>query len=101
MTEPTPTPGKRSFVFQDPQGKRWPRLRGVLVLWGVIMALGIVWFFRTLFIHPELRLPASVRSLKGQIRAAIRNTEQNDPNALSWQKQYELMRATKRVNLEK
>jgi cellulose synthase/poly-beta-1,6-N-acetylglucosamine synthase-like glycosyltransferase/peptidoglycan/xylan/chitin deacetylase (PgdA/CDA1 family)/spore germination protein YaaH len=101
MTEPIPIPGKRSFVFQDPHGKRWPRLRGVLVLWGVIMALGIIWFFQTLFIHPELRLPASVRSLKGQIRAAIRHTEQNDPTALSWQKQYELMRATSRVTREK
>ena len=93
MTEPTPTPGKRSFVFQDPHGKRWPRLRGMLVLSGLLMAIGIFWFFQTLFIHPDLRLPASIRSLKGQIRAAIQNTEQNDPNALSWQKQYELMRA--------
>ena len=74
MTESTPTPGKKSFVFQDPHGKRWPRLRGILVLCGVIMGLAIIWFFPTLFIHPELRLPASVRSLKGQIRAAIRKS---------------------------
>ena len=100
MTEPNPIPGKKSFVFQDPHGKRWPRLRGVLVLFGMIMALGIIWFFQTLFIHPELRLPETVRSLKGQIRAAIRNTEENDPGALSWQKQYELMRAN-RVTREK
>ena len=60
--------------------------------------MAVVWFFRTLFIHPELRVPASVRSLKGQIRAAISHTEQNDPKELSWQKQYELQRAEARAH---
>ena len=64
MTEPSSDPHKSGFIFQDPQGRRWPRLRRVLALWGLLIALAVVWFFRTLLIHPELRVPAAVRSLR-------------------------------------
>ena len=77
-----------AFIFQDPQGKRWPRLRRVLTVWGVLVAAAIVWFFRTLLVHPELKTPASVVPLKKQLKAAINRTEQNDPNAINWQKYY-------------
>ncbi len=78
----------RPFVFLDPHGRRWPRLRRVLALWSLIAAVGVVWFFRTLFIHPELKTPASVVPLKKQLNAAIQKTEQDDPNAINWEKYY-------------
>jgi len=57
------------FVFHDPRGKRWPRLRRRLVLLGIFVFLGIVLFVQALFVRPQLRLPASVRQLKGQLKA--------------------------------
>lgn len=77
-----------AFIFQDPLGQRWPRLRRVLVVWGVLVAAATVWFFRTLLIHPELKTPPAVVPLKKQLKAAIERTEQDDPNAINWEKYY-------------
>jgi len=57
------------FVFHDPHGRRWPRLRRLLVMLGVVIFLALVLFVQALFVRPQLRLPASVRKLKGQLRA--------------------------------
>src|SRR5258708_26504647 len=77
-----------AFIFQDLHGRRWPRLRRVLVVWGLLIAAAIVWFFRTLLVHPELKTPASVVPLKQKLKAAINRTEQDDPNAINWQRYY-------------
>lgn len=92
MSKPTDDPPAGRFIFQDPQGRRWPRLRRVLVLSGLLLALAVVWFFRALLVHPELRVAASARSLKGQLKTAIR-TEKNDPNALSFKKKLDQLNA--------
>ncbi|MEA3207245.1 MAG: peptidoglycan-N-acetylglucosamine deacetylase [Chthoniobacter sp.] len=91
MPEPTSTLPSGSFVFQDPQGKRWPRLRRVLLGWGVLVALSVVWFFQTLLVRPELKLPASIRTLKGQLTAATQRSAlpTSDPNEMNWTKFYE------------
>ena len=47
------------FVFHDPQGRRWPRMRRVLVLLGVMIFVGVVLFVQALFVSPQLRLPDS------------------------------------------
>src|SRR5438270_6236475 len=57
------------FVFSDPAGKRWPRLRLVLLIAGVVIFLGTVLFVQTLFVAPQLSLPFSLRQLKGQLKA--------------------------------
>jgi cellulose synthase/poly-beta-1,6-N-acetylglucosamine synthase-like glycosyltransferase/peptidoglycan/xylan/chitin deacetylase (PgdA/CDA1 family)/spore germination protein YaaH len=59
----------QDFVFHDPHGRRWPRLRRILVLLGIAVFLGIVLFVQALFVSPQLRIPASVRKLKGQLKA--------------------------------
>ena len=83
-----PTP---PFVFHDPQGRRWPRLRRRLVLLGIIVFLGLVLFVQALFVRPQLRIPASVRMLKGQLRA-LQQQEAQSPAAKatdqSWLKFY-------------
>ena len=83
--------GPHRFVFQDPRGHRWPRLRRVLLAWVILIALAIVWFFQSVFVRPALKLPHSIRSLKGQLHSAIKETERkpDDPNAINWRKYYE------------
>lgn len=77
-----------AFIFQDPHGRRWPRLRRVLVVFTLLVAAALIWFFKTLLVHPELKTPASIAPLKRQLKAAISSTEQDDPNAINWQRYY-------------
>src|SRR3954447_7602658 len=77
------------FVFSDPAGKRWPRLRLVLLLGGIAIFLGTVIFVQTLFVAPQLSLPFSLRQLKGQLKAlATVNPagQQQPPNLALWEK---------------
>src|SRR6202035_4770648 len=57
------------FVFSDPGGKRWPRLRLILLVSAVLFFLGTVLFVQTLFVAPQMRVPFSLRQLKGQLKA--------------------------------
>jgi cellulose synthase/poly-beta-1,6-N-acetylglucosamine synthase-like glycosyltransferase/peptidoglycan/xylan/chitin deacetylase (PgdA/CDA1 family)/spore germination protein YaaH len=81
------------FVFHDPKGRRWPRLRRMLVLLGILVFLGVVLFVQALFVSPQLRLPASVRKLKGQLKAIQMQEAQHQSAAAkatdqSWLKFY-------------
>lgn len=48
MPEDVP-PGVTPFVFSDPHGKRWPRLRLFLFITGVLVFFAIALFVQTLF----------------------------------------------------
>ena len=76
------------FVFSDPGGKRWPRLRLVLLLLGVLVFIGTVLFVQTLFVTPQLRVPFSLRQLKGQLKALQKVNPAGPvaPSSLLWQK---------------
>lgn len=76
------------FVFSDPGGKRWPRLRLMLLLLGVLVFIGTVLFVQTLFVTPQLRVPFSLRQLKGQLKALQKANPagQVAPSSLLWQK---------------
>src|SRR4029077_6563300 len=76
------------FVFSDPAGKRWPRLRFTLLILGVLAFLGSVLFVQTLFVAPKMRVPFSLRQLKGQLKALQRANPagQVAPSSLLWQK---------------
>src|SRR5207244_12116734 len=76
------------FVFSDPAGKRWPRLRLILLIGGVLFFLGSVLFVQTLFVAPQMRVPFSLRQLKGQLKALQKQNPagQVAPNSLLWQK---------------
>src|SRR5213595_4242995 len=76
------------FVFSDPAGKRWPRLRLILLIAGVLFFLGTVLFVQTLFVAPQMRIPFSLRQLKGQLKALQRANPagQVAPSSLLWQK---------------
>lgn len=57
------------FVFADPSGRRWPRLRRILLVIIAIVFVGVVLFARTLFVAPQLRSPLALRQLKGQLKS--------------------------------
>src|SRR5712691_5795707 len=76
------------FVFSDPAGKRWPRLRLGLLILGGFCFLGTVLFVQTLFVTPQMRVPFSLRQLKGQLKALQKANPagQVAPSSLLWQK---------------
>ena len=76
------------FVFSDPSGKRWPRLRLTLLIGGVLFFVALVLFVQTLFVIPKMNVPFSLRQLKGQLRALQRENPagQVSTASLLWQK---------------
>ena len=87
------------FVFSDPSGKRWPRLRLILLIGGVLFFVALVLFVQTLFVIPKMNVPFSLRQLKGQLRALQRENPagQVSPASLLWQKFSATRQAAKKV----
>jgi hypothetical protein len=87
------------FVFSDPSGKRWPRLRRVLLIGGVLFFVALVLFVQTLFVTPKMNVPFSLRQLKGQLRALQRENPagQVSPASLLWQKFSATRQAAKKL----
>src|SRR6266571_3316866 len=87
------------FVFSDPAGKRWPRLRLILLIAGVLLFLGTVLFVQTLFVAPQMRVPFSLRQLKGQLKALQKENPagQFSPASLLWQKFGQARQAAKKL----
>src|SRR5213595_2165544 len=87
------------FVFSDPAGKRWPRLRLILLVAGVLFFLGTVLFVQTLFVAPKMRIPFSLRQLKGQLKALQKENPagQFSPGSLLWQKFGQARQAAKKL----
>src|SRR5207249_11681779 len=71
------------FVFSDPAGKRWPRLRLLFVLGSILALLGTVVFVQTLFVAPQMRVPVTLRQLKGQLKALQTQNPAGPPSAAS------------------
>jgi len=57
------------FVFSDPGGKRWPRMRLTLLMAAILVFIATILFVQTLFVAPHLQLPVSLRQLKGQLKS--------------------------------
>ncbi len=75
---PTPEkpPGRPpAFVFLDPDGRRWPRIRVLLVVMGAIALAAVVWFVYSLLVTPWLRVTPSVAKLKEELKAMQRPAE--------------------------
>lgn len=58
-----------NFVFLDPSGKRWPRLRWMLFAGACLFFVVSVLFVQTLFVTPRMELPAAVRQLKSELKS--------------------------------
>src|SRR5215813_7834528 len=76
------------FIFSDPSGKPWPRLRLILLVGGLLFFVALVLFVQTLFVTPKMNVPFSLRQLKGQLRALQRENPagQLSRASLLWQK---------------
>jgi peptidoglycan-N-acetylglucosamine deacetylase len=87
------------FVFSDPTGKRWPRLRLILLIGGILFFLGTVLFVQTLFVAPKMNVPFSLRQLKGQLKALQKENPagQLSPASVLWQKFSAARQAAKRL----
>ena len=87
------------FVFSDPSGKRWPRLRLILLTGGVMFFIALVLFVQTLFVTPKMNVPFSLRQLKGQLRALQKENPagQLSPASLLWQKFSATRQAAKKL----
>ena len=99
MPEDVP-PGLTPFVFSDPLGKRWPRLRTLLLITGVLVFLATVLFVETLFIAPRMTAPFSLRQLKGQLKSLQTQNpagQRSAPNSLLWQKFEATKQAAKKL----
>ena len=98
MTDPPP-PGLTPFIFADPLGKRWPRLRLILVIGSIVTFLGAVLFVQTLFVAPKMRVPFSLRQLKGQLKALQKENPAGQvlPSSLLWQKFAAARQAAKKL----
>ena len=59
----------REFVFQDKGGKRWPRLKGGLLLLTALAFAGLVFFVQSLLTPMYLASPDSLQNLKKQLHA--------------------------------
>src|SRR5881394_3917421 len=83
-----PSEGVMPFVFSDPTGKRWPRLRLILLIAGMLFFLATVLFVQTLFVAPQMSVPFSLRQLKGQLKALQKQNPagQVSTGSLLWQK---------------
>ena len=73
------------FVFHDPAGKRWPRLRVLGLFVALLLFVALTGFIQSLFVKPQLRLPSSVRQIKGQLRA-LQQQALAQPKVLDWQR---------------
>ncbi len=87
------------FIFSDPAGKRWPRLRLILLLGAVVFFLATVLFVQTLFVAPQLSLPFSLRQLKGQLKALQKEhpAGQLSAGSLLWEKFGAARQAAKKI----
>ncbi len=63
------------FVFLDPAGRRWPRIRVALVLAGTLVLGAVAWFAHSLLVTPWLQQPLSNTLLKNQLKALQRPAE--------------------------
>src|SRR5437667_278779 len=99
MPEDIP-PGLTPFVFSDPRGKRWPRLRLFLLIGSVVAFFATVLFVQTLFIAPRMTVPFSLRQLKGQLKSLAKINPAGKPpnaNSLLWQKFEAAKQAARKV----
>ena len=79
---------RAAFVFSDPAGRRWPRLRLTLLFAGIAVFIATVFFVQTLFVTPQLRLPFTLRQLKGQLKSLQKKNPAGQllPNVPLWEK---------------
>jgi len=69
-TSPPPTDREADyFIFLDPRGKRWPRLRLIILIASILFLVCLTLFAQTLLVPSQFHLPTSVQQLKSRLKA--------------------------------
>lgn len=73
-----------NFVFLDPSGKRWPRLRWILFATACIVFTASILFVQTLFVTPPMDVPPSVQQMKNDLKSMSQSADSptNPKNSL-------------------
>ncbi|MBF0412404.1 MAG: glycosyltransferase [Desulfamplus sp.] len=66
---------EESFIFLDTLGKRWPKLRLIMLVFGLILFISLTLFAQTLFVPSEFKLPLAVQQIKTRLKALQNNQE--------------------------
>lgn len=69
-TDPEP---QERFVFLDPDGRRWQRIRVLTFLVALFAFAVSILFVRSLLVKPRLQLPGSVRQLRDRLKELERD----------------------------
>jgi len=64
-----------NFVFLDAQGKRWPRLRLYILVFGAVFFFCSVMFVQSLFVVSKFKLPPSIQQLKERLKVMQKNEQ--------------------------
>lgn len=56
------------FIFLDMKGKRWPRFRILILISGIILFIGLVFFFQSLFVTSQFEVPTAIREMKARLK---------------------------------
>lgn len=56
------------FIFLDAKGKRWPRLRLVILALGILFFISLIFFFQSLFVTSQLQLPTAIHQMKARLK---------------------------------
>ncbi|MDO9262849.1 MAG: polysaccharide deacetylase family protein, partial [Desulfosalsimonadaceae bacterium] len=62
-----------NFVFLDKRGKRWPRLRLCIFIFGAVFFFCTVAFVQSLFVMSKVQLPPSIQQLKERLKVLEKN----------------------------
>ncbi len=75
-------------------------MRLILLIAGLLAFFGTVLFVKTLFVAPQIRVPFSLRQLKGQLKALQKENPagQMQPSSLLWQKFGAARQAAKKLS---
>jgi len=72
-TPPVPSPPRATetdtFIFLDTRGKRWPKLRLIILTASALFFVGLTIFAQTLFVPSQFKLPVAVQQLKSRLKA--------------------------------
>ena len=63
------------FIFFDKKGKRWPRVRGLLLGSAACFLVGLIAFINALFVSPRLRPPAEASNSPPELLARTKPAE--------------------------
>lgn len=86
-----------AFVFLDPAGKRWNRVRVALLLGSLVLAVMLAWFLGSLFVRPQLGLPGSFKKIQNRLHRLEQTSAMGPGSHQEIWKRFAMVQDSKRV----